>query len=76
MTPTASQLAVMLAMDKARPPYTDDVQRHSGLVRGDFEEAVKRLVAAGVVREYTAPLGSLLYPTLRGADDFVAVVGS
>jgi hypothetical protein len=76
MMPTAAQLAVMRAMDKVMPPYTDDVQRHSGLARRDFEEAVERLVAAGVVREYTAPLGSLLYLTLRGADDFVVVVGA
>lgn len=66
-TRTGRQRAVMAAMEKAQPPYADRVQRISGLADGEFTATVRELLNAGVIRRHTAPLGDLLYPTLREA---------
>jgi hypothetical protein len=62
---TGRQLAVMDAIGSAGPPYIDDVKRRGGLPTVDFDGAVRDLLDAGVIRRFSAPLGELLYPTLR-----------
>lgn len=59
--------AMRRLIDRGEAPYEDLVQRRSGLPAGEFRRAVEDLLASRTLMRCSAPSGTLLYLTLRGA---------